>query len=82
MGRILKDSLIKIDDHKIEAICNLKPLQTNRHVKVLLGAQHFHRAHITDFATMAYPLTNLFAKSQPEKKLYGREPTAGLRRIN
>ena len=71
LGHIIENGTIRPDDEKVQCIKDCPIPRTKRQVRAFIGMASYHRHFIKSFSEIAWPLTNLTKKSQPDKIVFG-----------
>ena len=67
LGYVVGSGTVRPISAKVAAIRNYAAPQTKKDVRSFLGLCGYYRKFITDFATVATPLSNLTRKGEPNK---------------
>ena len=72
LGHYIGRDWITVNEDNLEKIRTARRPTTKNEVRLFLRLANYHRAHISTFATVAAPLTDLMRKGQPNKIRWGQ----------
>jgi len=72
VGQLIGSGQRCVDPGRLKAIKNMKPPQSKKQVRQIMGFLSYFRNYIPNFSALAKPLTDLTAKRVPDQIPRGR----------
>ncbi len=81
LGHVVGRGKVRPEQAKIEAIQAFRTPKTKRDVRAFLGLAGYYRKFVSNFSTIAHPLTELTRKIAPDKVVWGAMEQQAFRRL-